>query len=58
MTWTTTGKVSSKFQLTIPAHIREAMGIRPGDTVRYELGDQGLKIEVVRPDFREVLAAQ
>lgn len=50
------GKVSSKFQLTIPAEIRDAMGLKAGDTVRYELDDSGLRVGVVRPDIREVLA--
>lgn len=50
------GRVSSKYQLTIPAEIRDAMGLKPGDTVRYELSDDGLRVGVVRPDIRAVLS--
>lgn len=50
------GKLSSKFQLTVPAEIRDAMGMKAGDTVRYELDETGLRLGVVRPDIREVLA--
>lgn len=49
------GKVSSKLQLTIPARIRDALGIQPGDTVRYELEDGSVRLRVVRPDIGAVL---
>ncbi len=31
------GKVSSKYQLTLPVEVRKALGIKPGDTVRYQV---------------------
>lgn len=31
------GKVSSKHQVTIPVLVREALGIEPGDTIRFEI---------------------
>ena len=49
------GKVSSKMQVTIPARVRDALGIQPGDTVRYELEAGSVRLRVVRPDIDEVL---
>lgn len=51
----TEGKVSSKYQLTIPAEARAALGIKPGDMVRYEVNEGILNVSVVRPDLGEVL---
>lgn len=50
------GKVSSKLQVTIPARVRDALGIHPGDTVRYELEDGSVRLRVVRPDIDAALA--
>ncbi len=49
------GKVSSKYQLTLPAEVRRALGVKPGDTVRYEVEEGELRVSVVRPDIRRVL---
>jgi AbrB family looped-hinge helix DNA binding protein len=49
------GKVSSKLQITIPARVRDALGIRPGDTIRYELEAGSVRLKVVRPDISAVL---
>jgi antitoxin PrlF len=49
------GKVSSKYQLTLPVEIRKALGIRPGDVVRYDIQDGTLSVKVVRPDVGQVL---
>jgi len=49
------GKVSSKLQVTIPARVRDALGIQPGDTIRYELETGSVRLKVVRPDIDEVL---
>jgi AbrB family looped-hinge helix DNA binding protein len=51
------GKVSSKLQVTIPARVRDALGIEPGDTIRYQLEAGSVRLEVVRPDIGEVLEA-
>jgi AbrB family looped-hinge helix DNA binding protein len=51
------GKVSSKLQVTIPARVRDALGIKPGDTIRYQLEAGSVRLEVVRPDIGEVLEA-
>ncbi len=50
------GKVSSKLQVTIPARVREALGIEPGDTIRYEIDSGSVRMTVVRSDIAEVLA--
>jgi antitoxin PrlF len=49
------GKVSSKLQITIPVRVRDALGIRPGDTIRYELEAGSVRLKVVRPDISDVL---
>lgn len=49
------GKVSSKYQLTLPVQIRRALGIKPGDTVRYEVREGKLSLTVARPDVGQVL---
>lgn len=51
------GRVSSKLQVTIPARVRDALGIRPGDTIRYELEAGSVRLKVVRPDIADVLQA-
>jgi AbrB family looped-hinge helix DNA binding protein len=51
------GKVSSKLQVTIPARVRDALGIRPGDTILYELEGGSVRLRVLRPDIEDVLAA-
>ena len=51
------GRVSSKLQVTIPARVRDALGIQPGDTIRYELEAGSVRLKVVRPAIEDVLAA-
>ena len=51
------GKVSSKLQITIPARVRDALGIQPGDTIRYELERGSVRLTVVRPEIGDVLDA-
>lgn len=36
--------VSPKGQITIPAEIREMLGVKPKDKVIFEVGDEGVKI--------------
>ncbi len=38
-------KLSSKAQMVVPKEIRERLGLKPGDTVRYRLTDVGILIE-------------
>ena len=40
------GKVSSKYQLTLPVEVRRALGIKPGDRVRYEVQKGTLNVSV------------
>ena len=48
-------KVSSKYQLTLPAEVRKALGVKPGDAVRYEVEGKSVRVSVVRPDLGDVL---
>jgi antitoxin PrlF len=38
-------RVSVKAQTVIPREVREALAIRPGDTVRYRITDTGVVID-------------
>ena len=42
-------KLSTKGQVTIPADLRKASGIEPGDMVTYELQGKSLKLRKVEP---------
>ena len=42
-------KLSTKGQVTIPAGLRKAIGIKPGDMVAYELRGKSLKIKKIDP---------
>ncbi len=37
-------KISIKGQITLPANIRKAMGIEPGDLIAYELQGKTVKL--------------
>lgn len=50
-------RVSSKYQLTLPVDVRKALGIKPGDRVRYNVEQGRLNVSIIRPDVREVLEA-
>ena len=39
-----TSTVSSKGQTTIPARVRRQLKIEPGDTIRYEMEEGGVRI--------------
>lgn len=39
-----TSTLSAKGQTTIPAAIRRRLGIRPGDTIKYEVEDGAVRI--------------
>lgn len=36
-----TAKLTSKSQASIPAKVRKQLGLKPGDTIAYELSDDG-----------------
>lgn len=38
-------KVSSKAQTVIPKEIRDRLGLKPGDTIRYKVTKTGVEIE-------------
>ena len=40
--------VTSKGQVTIPKRVREALGIRPGSKVDFEVAGAGARLKVVR----------
>ena len=42
-------KLSSKGQITIPASIRAAMKIEPGDFIAYELNDKTVILKKIEP---------
>ena len=46
------GKVSSTLQVTIPARVRDALGIEPSDAPRFELEAGSVRLRVVRPAAR------
>jgi antitoxin PrlF len=39
-----TAKVTSKGQITIPVEIRRQLGVKPGDKVRFESNQQGIRL--------------
>lgn len=41
--------ITSKGQTTLPKPIREALGVRPGDRVRYVILDNEVRIMPLRP---------
>ena len=41
--------VTSKWRTTLPEPVRKALGLRPGDRVRYFVLDDGVRIVAVRP---------
>lgn len=43
-------KVSVKSQTVLPRDVRERLGIKPGDTLRYRVIDQGILIEKAASD--------
>ena len=41
--------VTSKWRTTLPKPVREALGLRPGDRVRYFVLDDEVRLVAVRP---------
>lgn len=46
-------KLSSKAQTVVPKEVRERLGLKPGDTVRYRLTEEGVLLEKARPESEE-----
>jgi AbrB family looped-hinge helix DNA binding protein len=37
-------KVTSKGQITVPVEIRRSLGVKPGDNIRFEQRDEGIRV--------------
>ena len=44
-----TSKLTAKAQTTIPREVRERLGLTPGDSVVYEVDDQGVRLRRLAP---------
>ncbi len=42
---TASSKLGAKGQITIPKEIRDRLGLKPGDTIRYRVTKTGVEIE-------------
>jgi AbrB family looped-hinge helix DNA binding protein len=52
------GTISPKHQITIPAVMRDALGLQPGDKIEFRLeGGNVLEMRVKRPKPSETIAA-
>ena len=49
-------RVTQKGQVTIPLEVRQALGIRPGTDVRFEVDGNGARLEVGADDARRAVA--
>jgi len=45
----TYSRISVKSQTVLPKQIREALGVLPGDTLRYRITEQGVLLDKARP---------
>ena len=50
-------KISSKGQVTIPKEVRETLGVKPGDLVKYEIEKGVVSLKRVEPFDAEFHAA-
>ncbi len=46
---TATSKLTRKYQATIPAPVREVLGLRQGDTIAFEIDREEIRIRKARP---------
>ncbi len=44
-----TGKLSRKGRVTLPKEVREAIGVKPGDTIAYEICEDVVTLKRVEP---------
>ncbi len=52
-----TTTVSSRYQITLPANVRKALGIKPGDQLEVAVEGGQIVLRLKRPPIREVLAS-
>jgi AbrB family looped-hinge helix DNA binding protein len=50
-------RLTSKSQVTVPKDVREALGVGPGEKVRFEVGIDG-RVTLVRVDEDQALQAR
>lgn len=50
-------RVSVKSQTVLPRQVREALGVKPGDTLRYRLTDRGIVIDKAPSETEDPFAA-
>ncbi len=43
--------ITSKGQTTVPREIRRALGVGPGDTLRWEVADEAIRVTVAHQAF-------
>ncbi len=54
---TTFSKLSVKSQTVLPREVRDRLGIKPGDTLRYRLTEQGVLIDKAPAEIDDPFAA-
>ena len=54
---TSFSKVSVKSQTVLPRAVRATLGIKPGDTLRYRLTDQGVLIDKASTEMDDPFAS-
>lgn len=43
-------RITSKGQITVPIAIRRALGVRPGDGLRFEVASKGVRVRAVKSE--------
>ncbi len=54
---TTFSKLSVKSQTVLPREVRDLLGIKPGDTLRYRLTEQGVVVDKAPAEADDPFAA-
>ena len=52
---TVTSKITKRGQTTLPAEVRKRLRASAGDTLEYELTEEGVLLRVKQPDLGKVL---
>jgi len=47
----TDSTITGKYQTTVPAEVRERLGVRPGDVLRWEVEDDHVRVTAATPAF-------
>ncbi|HZL31448.1 MAG TPA: AbrB family transcriptional regulator [Pseudolabrys sp.] len=50
-------KVSVKSQTVLPRNVRDKLGVKPGDMLRYRLTDEGVLIDKASPETEDPFAS-